>query len=1001
MPVHYNSYDSSSYGSRSSSSSSSSEGLHVTKGQGCLGCGCLFLLLPFLLFIFSLPFQGYIADLIWYRAMNVSQVLTTSVGMHWLLFGGTALAVIVACTISLLIAHLLAKRGDKAIENLDDETVQEIAEASALPWVVGVTIALFVGVLAIFAGFATMHIWQDVLLWQHASDFNAANGQPVTDPNFGLNLSYFLFTLPVQSDALAWAGGLLETVFLATAFFYAAMFLTNGTKHLRLIAVHLSTIFALRVLLGAFGFMLKPYALSWSHNGWATGIAAQDINALIPVYHILAVLTIVAAIVIFITPFIFKQAWLSGIVAGSTTAVMLVLPVIFAVAPMLNQQFAVNPNQYVAEQPYINNNINMTRLSYGLSDWQVQNYPATTDLTAADFTADAATLNNVRLWDYRPLTQTLDQLQTVRQYYSFYDTDIDRYTINGQEQQVMLSARELKLGNIPDSQNFINSHLLYTHGYGVVMVPTNAVTSEGLPQLIIKDMPVTSSGGAPAVTQPQIYFGEHSTDWVMVGAKMDEFDAPSNSTSGDSTNRWTGTNGINISDPLAKLFWASQLGSFNLLFTDQVTPTSQILLNRDLTTRIGKIAPFLTLDADPYIVVTSEGKLMWIVDGYTTSTHMPDVPQFNTGNLPDGSNLKGQDFNYVRNSVKVTMDAYTGAVNLYENDATDPIIRAWEGIYPGLIQPLASMPADLVAHLRAPEELLNVQALQYGTYHVTDTSSFYQGNDVWTVPQGSSSTSSDNGQILPTEAYYALIRLPGQTTPEYMLMQPFVPKGRPNMISWVGVRNDGANRGQVVVFNLSRDTSVYGPNQIEARIEQDPTMSAQITLWDQAGSKVIRGNLLVLPVGSSFLFVEPLYLQGSSAAFPELTKVIVATSQRVAWGDNLQSALNNLLAASASSGTGSTTIPGAGNSPTPGVTATPTPLTTVGPPPTVGPSGSPTADGLPPDVKGLIAYANNHYAAAQLALKNGDAGGYNVEMARVQKALAKLAILEGLGTPTP
>jgi uncharacterized membrane protein (UPF0182 family) len=967
--------------SRKSSSSLSSDNRRLSKKQSCFGCGCLILLLPFILFIISLPFQGYIADLIWYRSLGVSQVLTTQVGTIWMLFGGTALAVIVACTISLVIAHTLAKRGDKAVDNLGDLSLEEVAAASALPWVVGITVAAFVSVMAIFAGLATMHVWQDLLLWQHASDFTGANGQPVTDPNFGMNLSYFLFTLPIQSDALAWAGGLLEIVFLATALFYAAMFLTNGSKHLRLIAIHLSTIFALRVLLGAFGFMLKPYALSWSHNGWATGVAAQDINATIPIYHLLAFLTVVAAIVIFVTPFVFKQAWISGIVATATTVIMLILPLIFAVAPLLNQQFAINPNQYVAEQQYINNNITMTRLSYGLSDWQTQNYPATADLTAADLTADAATLNNVRLWDYRPLTQTLDQLQTVRQYYSFYDTDIDRYVINNQEQQVMLSARELKLGNIPDSQNFINSHLLYTHGYGVVMVPTNAVTSEGLPQLIIKDMPVTSSNGAPAVNQPQIYFGEHSTDWVMVGAKMNEFDAPSNSTSGDTTTRWTGTNGINISDPLAKLFWASQLGSFNLLFTDQVTPSSQILLNRDLTTRINKIAPFLTLDSDPYIVVTSTGRLMWIVDGYTTSTHMPDVPKFNTDNLPDGSNLKNDNFNYVRNSVKVTMDAYTGAVNLYENDPTDPIIRAWEGVFPGLIQPLANMPADLVAHLRAPEELLNVQALQYGTYHVTDTSSFYQSNDLWTVPQGSSATSSANGQVLPTEAYYALIRLPGQTTPEYMLMQPFVPKGRPNMISWVGVRNDGANRGQVVVFNLSRDTSVYGPNQIEARIEQDPTMSEKISLWNQEGSKVIRGNLLVLPVGAGFLYVEPLYLQGSSAAFPELTRVIVATSQRVAWGENLQVALNNLLAASASSGTGSTTIPGAGSSPTPPVTpspataATPTPLTTAGPTPTVGPSGSPTADGLPSDVKGLIAYANNHYAAAQAALKNGDAGG--------------------------
>jgi len=631
----------------------------------------------------------------------------------------------------------------------------------------------------------------------------------------------------------------------------------------------------------------------------------------------------------------------------------------------------------VQEQAYIRNDITATRLAYGLDAWITKTYPATSVLTADAVVREADTFANARLWDYRPLGATLDQLQTVRQYYDFSDVDIDRYIIDGKQRQVMLSAREMAIDKNPAAANWLNTHFIYTHGYGLAMVPVNAVQPDGLPDLIVRDMPVVSEPGAPTLTEPRIYFGERQAPWIITGAQTDEFDYPSSGETGDATTRWQGTTGIRIGDGINRLLLSLWTGDFvSLLTSPQITGDSQFLMRRTVGERLDALAPFLSWDRDPYLVVTPEGRLVWIIDGYTTTDRFPLSRSFAEANVSGSVSVPNRDFNYIRNAVKATVDTYDGTVHLYVNDPHDPLIATWSAIYPTLFSPLADLPPALDPHLRYPEGLFNVQSGMYQAYHVQDTTTFYQGDNLWTVPNGQTGQS----QVLPAEAYYVQMRLPEESSTEYLLMQPMVPARRPNMIAWVAARNDGPARGTVLVYQLPAATSIFGPSQIEARIDQTPEIASQITLWDQAGSSVIRGNLIVVPVGGSFVYLSPIYLQSTGSAFPQFTKIVVATPSKVVWADTLAEALR-LAVGPASNGP----------VPTPGPQTTPGPGTTPGPVATPGPG-----DGtLPSDINGLIAFANQHFAAAQQAIGTGDYVTYGKEMALVQAALAKLAQLSG------
>jgi uncharacterized membrane protein (UPF0182 family) len=843
-------------------------------------------------------------------------------------------------------------------------TVDDIPDLSPIAgWAIaGVAVLVALGV-----GGALSGSWNTIALWVHRVPFSATSS--VTDPIFGKDVSFFLFELPFLRLVQALVNGLLLAGLAAAGARYVLGLARGGEVFVTRVRVHLAVIGGLYLLSVALGYQLDKFELVYGQNGVATGVAYADVNARFAAYNVLTMLSGIAGALLIAGAFT-RWMWPLGVVVGVWAIASLLLGTVY---PQIIQRLYVDPNTYTQEEPYIANNIKMTRIAYGLDQWQTQNYQGNQPLTAADVAAEADTFTNARLWDYRPLQDTLDQLQTIKQYYNFNDVDTDRYLINGQMRQVMLSGRELAIEKNSAATGWVNQHILYTHGVGLTMVPVNEVTPEGQPQLWIRDLPPASSSGAPAVTEPRIYFGESDNHYVVVGAAQPEFDLPGGSggAATDTTNRWTGTTGISLDSTFNRLMFALRFKDLDLLISSQITANSQLLFHRTLSDRLGLIAPFLRYDKDPYLVVDN-GRLTYVQDAYTVSDRFPQATPFNPGDLGGATGLAGDPFNYIRNSVKITMDAYDGTLHLYVADPTDPIIRAWEGVFPTMFEPLSSMGASLAEHLRTPEELFNVQARVYGQYHVTNTLTFFNNTDRWTVP-----AAQTNQQSLPSEAYYVVMRIPGEPKAEFLLLQPMIAASRPNMIAWVAARNDVPNYGAVKVFQFPSDTTVFGPAQIEARIDQDPIISAQITLWNQSGSTVKRGNLIVVPVGNSLIYLQPVYLQSTSSAFPEFQKIVVATPTSVVWANTLEAALTQLLGGSV------TPTPSPGPTASPGASATP------------GPSASTGPDGLPSDVAGIVAYANAHFEAAQTALHSGDFATYGAEMAKVETALKRLGELTG------
>jgi len=855
---------------------------------------------------------------------------------------------------------------------------------------IGVVVLVILAVLvALGTAGALSGSWQTVALYANRVPFATAGAAPVLDPVFHRDVSFYFFELPFLRLIQATAGGLLLAALLFALARYVVAAL-GGSGFTTPVRVHLGALAGVYLLTVAAGYQLDKLELVYSTRGVATGVSYTDQAAQ---FFALDALTIVAGIVAALLVAGAFTRWVAPLGAG--VAIWLGLSLLLGtVYPEAIQRFTVDPNQFTQEQPYIANNINMTRLAFNLGGWQDQTYRGDVPLTADALVTDATTFENARLWDYRPLKTTLGQIQTVRQYYDFVDVDTDRYVIGDHNRQVMLSARELAPERNPQGGSWVNQRIVFTHGFGIAMVPVNEVDSQGLPKLIIRDLPPVASAGAPPVTEPRIYFGERPNDWVMVGARQPEFDFPigtgDQASAGEVTQtRWQGTTGIKLDSILTRLLFAARFRDLNLLISDQVTADSQLLMHRSLGERLQLIAPFLAYDKDPYLVVTGAGRLVYVQDAYTISDRFPNAQIFNGDALGQGSGLAGQSFNYLRNSVKVVMDAYDGSMTFYVSDPGDPLIRAWQGVFPTLFKPLSSMSADLQAHLRVPEELFNVQTQTFARYHVTDPASFYQGDDLWTVPQNQAVSST--GQ-LPLEAYYVYMRMPGESKAEFLLLQPMVPKARPNMIAWVAARNDAPNYGAVKVFRFPRDTSIFGPAQIEARIDQEPAISSQLTLWGQAGSTVVRGNLIVVPVQDSIIYLEPIYLQSTGSAIPEFVKIAVASPTKIVWGDTLSEALTSLLSGSGS--TPSPSPPPGGPSPSPGVSPSP------GASATPGPSGGPGVTPRPDDVNALILYANTHFDAAQAALRAGDFATYGVEIEKVQAALRQLGLVVA-SSPTP
>jgi uncharacterized protein len=985
-------------------------------------------------------------DAIWFRSVGFDSVFWTRLGTQVLLFGGVALLTILVLGFNVVLAGRLAARspgapGGGVAGRWRDRLAEATRDMDRRGWDAGwggaggvggpggpfggrarpvvvdaelpdptpvaVFAILVVGAFIVLglAGTAAAS-WETFLLWRNQVPFAAGGAAAVADPVFGRDIGFFLFELPFLRLVQSIANGLILGSLVLAGGRYLLAAARDGLALTSPIRIHLGILAALFLLSVAAGYQLDKFELAYGDHGVAAGVSYADHAAR---FLALDVLTIVAAIA---AAFLVGGAatGLGWPLAGAIAVWLGASVVLGGIYPELIQRFVVAPNPYTNEQPYIDNNIAMTRLAYGLNTWATRDFSGEAPLTADKISGESATFQNARLWDYRPLADTLGQLQKVRQYYTFPDVDTDRYTIDGSERQVMLSARELASEQIPNAANWLNERIIYTHGIGLTMVPVNEVVGQGQPRLFIYNLPPVSAAGAPGVKQPRIYFGERPTDYVITGARQAEFDypagfsspipptagaspaasvAPSAAPSPTSGNgdqavetRWTGTTGIRLDSTLSRLLFAFRFRDLNLLISDQITDQSQLLFHRSLDDRLSRIAPFLRFDKDPYLVVGADGRLVWIQDAYTTSDRFPHAQPYDLSKLPDTSGLSaGGPFNYIRNSVKITVDAYDGTTTFYAADPTDPILRAYEGVFPALFHPLTEMPADLQAHLRTPEELFDVQTNVYGQYHVTNSLAFFQREDLWTVP-----TPNSNQQVLPPEPYYVVMRLPDEPQAEFLLLQPMIPAGRPNMIAWVAARNDPQTRGQVRVYHFPADTTIYGPAQVEALIDQDPTISAQTTLWNQSGSSVVRGNLIVVPVRDSLLYLQPVYLKSTGSSFPAFQRIIVASPQKVVWAPTLAEALNLLLAGGPSPGPSPSPSPGPGGSP--------------GPSPSGAPAPSPSAAPIPSDVASLIAYANSHFEAAQAALRAGDFARYGQEIELVRQALARLSTLTGSPAPS-
>jgi uncharacterized membrane protein (UPF0182 family) len=804
--------------------------------------------------------------------------------------------------------------------------------------VIGLLTALLIAL--VLSGGASSQ-WQSLALFQHATPTG------VTDPVLNQDISFYLLTLPFLHSIANWALGLSFLAMLMIGAVYAWRGDTFALTFSPLAVGHLSVMLGVFTLVLAAMTWLSRYDLLFDHNtNVVWGAAYTDVNARLPLYTLQAGVGIV----------------LAGALAANAAFRRLAVPIAAAVAwialviigqiyPTIVQSFFVTPNAQSYELPFIGREIAGTRAAYGLSNVTTSQFTGDQPVTLTDVQSDQTTINNLRLWDYDPLRLTYKQLQTIRTYYTFNDIDLDRYTINGQYQQVEISARELDFSSLPPSaQNWVNRHLGYTHGYGAAGSPVNAVLGEGLPDFVVKDLP--PSGPLP-ITKPGIYYGELTRDYALAPSNNKEFDYPLGSQ--DAYTNYTGTHGVPMTVGNRAL-WSLRLGDFNLLVSGQITDKTQMLYRRQITERVSEIAPFLTFDKDPYLVIV-DGRMYWILDAYTTASTYPYSRQW--GDVAGRSN----SINYIRNSVKVVVDAYEGTANFYVVDPKDPLIKAYQATFPSMFQPLESMPAGLRAHLRVPEGMFNVQVDIYATYHITDPKVFFSREDVWDIPTAQSSPGS---QAVPVQPYYVLFRLPGEQTPEFLLIMPFTPRGKNNMVSWVAARNDGAHYGEYVSYVLPKDKAIDGPQLVANRINQNTAISQDFTLFHGTGSQVIQGNLLVVPIGNSFLYFEPIYLKATQVSgLPELKKVILADQTHLVYANSLAEAIQQLV--------GSAPPPPSNNAP---------------PPKTF--TEQQTAQ-----IADLVTQINQHYKAAYVALANGDFATFGTEMKTVGTLLTQLQQITG------
>ncbi len=927
-----------------------------------VGVTVFFLVLILFPLVFA-PLVGFLTDLLWFRSLGLEDVyLRRYTAAFW------AFITFFLLFFAIALPNLyFALRPQVPHVVVDAARPRPSALADTLRWMWLLLVPAF------FFGLAGGEQWDPLLRWLNAVPFGVA------DPVFGRDVGFYFFTLPIIDFARGWAIAAVIVIAAGVVGLYAlrgvigvatdtiargdiAVAGRTALALARPARAHLSVLGGIFLLLVALGYVTDQWDLLLRQETVLTGAGFTSVNVRLPMLGVVAVIVAIAALACFANAFA-RTIW----VLGASIVVWIVASiVILGIAPGLVQAFVVSPDPLNKERPYIERNIAATRAAYGLTTVEETLFDVAEAPSREEALRDLSDRLTVRLWDYRPLLAAFDTLQALRQYYSFNDVDVDRYQIGGREVPVMLSARELDSTLLPTA-NWLNRHLVFTHGFGAVLTPVGGVGTEGRPDLLVRDIPPV---GEPKIDQPRIYFGELTSDYVIVNTDQAEFDYAAEG--GDRYKAYDGTGGVGIGGLWDRLLFALRFGDTNMLLTSQIRSDSRVLFHRQIGERERLIAPFLSYDPDPYLVI-ADGQLWWINDAYTTGDRYPYSERYAALGVGSTS-IGGGDFNYVRNSVKTVTNAYDGSVKYYVIDETDPVIRNLRAIYPSLFLSINDMPQSLRAHIRYPEALLQAQAHVYSLYHMTDPDEFYNRVDAWKI---ANELQEQGGQAQPIEPYYVTTTLPGSDRREFILFVPMTPAGgeRQNMVAWIAGRADPPEYGKLRVLRFPKDRTIFGPLLIEGRIEADATIKQQLTLLcpQGGGSRCIRGNLLVLPVGNSFVYIEPLFVQATQGRIPELQRVILATQNRVVMAESFEKALALLVAAPA----------GETPSPSPSPTATPRPT---------GPTPSP---GVGQTVAELVRQASQHYEQAQDALRRGDFAEYGRLMQLLQDDLARLRALTG------
>lgn len=921
--------------------------------------------------LFGARVAGFVTDVWWYQSIGFVDVLWKLLGTQALLGVVAALVVMVLVGANLLLARRLAP--SYRIPSPQEESVEryrELLEPFARPLMLAVA-----GLIGLFSGLAMAPRWETFLLFVNGVDFG------VDDPQFGIDVGWFVFRLPFWQLLNSWLfTSLAMTAVLAALAHYLFGGIrpqSPGRKLSPQASAHLSVLLAAMVAVRAWGYLLDRYLLSYSERGQVTGLSYTDVHANLPALTLLAIIAVVVVIL-----FLWNVRVRGWLLPSAGVAIMLVASAVLqGVYPAAIQRLQVDPQELAREEPYIGRNLEFTRYGFGLAigeNVQFEGFPAADTLQPDAAQRNERTLNSIRLWDPATLQRTYQQLQEFRPYYDFRDVDVDRYSIAGRLEQTMISVREISEADLPtQAQTWQNRRLRYTHGFGLVASDVSAATGQGQPQFYVRNIPPTGASEL-VVENPRIYFGENPPEYSIVGTAMRELDYP---VEGDTPREFVydGEDGVPAGSFLRRLAFALRYGEPNFVLSNLIEDESKVLFKRGIRERVEAVAPYLELDHDAYPVAV-DGRIKWILDGYTSTDTLPYSERVNLAGLTlnqqrrfvpvataegglelrerlvDVPGLQGRA-NYIRNSVKAVVDAYDGSVTLYVIEPQDPLIQAWGRVFPDKLTPLEEASDDLRAHFRYPEDMFRVQAALFRTYHIERADEFYTKEDAWEIPPDPT-TAGDGGNPQPMRPYYLLMRLPGEEQEEFALIQPFTPARKNNLTGWLAGRSDGEDYGQLKAFVMPPDRTVFGPLQIQARVNQDSRVAEQITLWNQSGSRVIYGNLLVIPVEDALLYAQPLFLRAETSEIPELNGVVLVLGDQVVMGETLAEALQLLFGETAGDDQGPEDEP-----------------------------GDQPSTGVDPQVRELIERALTHFDAAERALREGDLATYQRENEAAEAAL--------------